>query len=161
MITQTAEYALRAIVYLGGNAGRPATTRQIAAATKVPRGYLSKVLQALGKAGLVDAHRGLHGGYVLARSLDDLSILDVVNAVDPVKRIDHCPLNLEAHREHLCSLHQRLDDAAAMIESFFRDAKVGQLLVEPNTSKPLCNVPPVTQENMVDDPCCTSRPIVP
>ncbi|MEO6809352.1 MAG: hypothetical protein ABI353_09610, partial [Isosphaeraceae bacterium] len=78
-----------------------------------------------------------------------------------VKRIDHCPLNLEAHRGHLCSLHQRLDDVAAMIESFFREANLGQMLAEQNPSKPLCDVPSVTQENIVKEPCCKSKRIGP
>jgi len=52
VISQTAEYALRSVVYLGSQAGQPVTTQRIAAATQVPAGYLSKVLQGLGRAGL-------------------------------------------------------------------------------------------------------------
>jgi Rrf2 family protein len=102
---------------------------------------LAKVLQALGKAGLVDAQRGLHGGYALARRLNELTVLEVVNAVDPLKRIHHCPLGLAEHRGNLCSLHRRLDQGLALIESFFEQTTVGQLLAEQGTSpNPLCAV---------------------
>src|SRR4051794_20289771 len=125
MISQTAEYALRAVVMLGSNPGSPRTTQQIAEKTRVPSGYLSKVLQALGRAGLVEAQRGLHGGFVLARPLDELTILDVINAVDPLKRITHCPLGIAAHGRRLCSLHRRLDEGLAQIESLFGATTVG------------------------------------
>ena len=118
MISQTAEYALRAVVMLGSNPGSPWTTRQIAAKTRVPSGYLSKVLQALGRAGLVEAQRGLYGGFVLSRSLDDLTVLDVINAVDPLKRIERCPRAGLRMELAWCSLHRRLDEGIAQIERF-------------------------------------------
>ncbi len=87
VISQTAEYALRAVVCLGGSTGEPMTSAAIAKLTRVPHGYLSKVLQGLSRAGLVDSQRGVGGGFVLVRSLDELTVLDVINAVDPLKRI--------------------------------------------------------------------------
>ena len=138
MISRTAEYALRAVVVLGSTPGSPRTTRQIAAQTRVPSGYLSKVLQALGRAGLVEAQRGLRGGFVLSRSLDELTILDVINAVDPLERINRCPLGLAAHGRRLCALHHRLDEGIAQIEALFGGTTIAQLLAEPNPSQPLC-----------------------
>jgi Rrf2 family protein len=138
MISQTAEYALRAVVVLGSSAGKPLTTRQIAEQTQVPSGYLSKVLQALGRAGLVQAQRGLYGGFVLGRSLDELTILDVINAVDPLERIDHCPLGLAAHRSRLCALHRRLDEGIAQVEELFGSTTIAQLLPDGNRQKALC-----------------------
>ena len=91
MISQTAEYALRAVVVLGSQPDRPMTTQEIARVSQVPSGYLSKVLQSLGRSGLVDARRGLRGGYVLSRQLDEVTVYDVVQAVDPLKR---CVLGL-------------------------------------------------------------------
>jgi Rrf2 family protein len=140
VISQTAEYALRSVVYLGSQIGQPVTTQRIAAATQVPAGYLSKVLQALGRAGLVDAQRGLKGGYALARPLDELTVLDVINAVDPLERITRCPLRSAVHDGHLCALHRRLDQAIATIESLYRETTIGQLLVEQGISEgPLCD----------------------
>src|SRR5262245_35614367 len=121
MISQTAEYALRAVVVLGNDPDRPKTTREVARLSQVPGGYLSKVLQSLGRHGIVEAHRGLRGGYLLRRPLGELTVYDVVNAVDPLKRILHCPLRLEAHAGRLCSLHQRLDNAIAMLETYFKE----------------------------------------
>jgi Rrf2 family transcriptional regulator, nitric oxide-sensitive transcriptional repressor len=139
VISQTAEYALRSVVYLGSQVGQPVTTQRIAAATRVPAGYLSKVLQALGKAGLVDAQRGLKGGYALARPLDELTVLDVINAVDPLERITRCPLGLAAHQGSLCSLHRRLDQAIALIEALYRQTTVEELLSEQGRGhSPLC-----------------------
>jgi Rrf2 family nitric oxide-sensitive transcriptional repressor len=138
MISQTTEYALRAVVWLAGHREDPLTTQQIAAGTRVPAGYLSKVLQALGKAGLVHSQRGLHGGFMLARPPERLSVLDVVNAVDPVPRIRRCPLGLRGHGTHLCPLHQRLDDAAGLVERSFKESMVSELLDEPERPAPLC-----------------------
>ena len=58
MFSQTAEYALRAVVWLANNDDAPMTTNQIAKATQVSPDYLSKVLWALGRSGLVHAQRG-------------------------------------------------------------------------------------------------------
>ena len=95
MISLTAEYALRAVSWLASNGKEPLVNRDIADATQVPSGYLAKVLQSLGRAGLVTSQRGLGGGFVLGRSAEEISVLDVVNAVDPLERIESCPLHIE------------------------------------------------------------------
>ncbi|MCW3097835.1 MAG: transcriptional repressor NsrR [Chthonomonadaceae bacterium] len=141
MISQTAEYALRAVAQLCSRPGEAQTTQQIADATHVPMPYLSKVLQALARAGLIHSQRGLHGGITLLRQPETLTVYDVVQAVDPMQRIMTCPLGLEAHGTHLCPLHRRLDDALLLVEQAFRDSTIADLLREPSTSKPLCPFP--------------------
>lgn len=141
MISQTAEYALRAVACLAAYPERSMTAPQVAEITKVPASYLSKVLQALGKAQLVRSRRGLHGGFLLAKSADKISLLDVINAVDPIKSIAKCPLDLETHGKNLCPLHSRLNEAIALIERAYRESTVGELLSQPGKSKPLCEMP--------------------
>jgi Rrf2 family transcriptional regulator, nitric oxide-sensitive transcriptional repressor len=140
MISQTAEYALRAIVYLADQ-GEPQTTQRIAEATRVPAGYLSKVMQSLARGGLVHSQRGLHGGFNLLRPPEKLTVWEVVDAVDPIQRIRTCPLGLKSHGANLCPMHKRLDDAMAMVETAFRNSTVRELLDEPTRSKPLCDFP--------------------
>lgn len=137
MISQTAEYALRAVICLANRPESPLTTQQIADLTRVPAGYLAKVLQALGRAGLVQSQRGLHGGSSLTRPPAEITVLDVVNAVDPLKRIHHCPLRLDAHKAELCPLHRRLDDAVALVQEAFGAYSLADLLAEPAASRPL------------------------
>ena len=140
MFSQTAEYALRAVVWLADNEAAPVTTQQIARATQVPADYLSKVMQALGRAGLVSAQRGKNGGFLLTRPARRVTILDVINCVDPIVRIRKCPLNLKSHGRVLCPLHRKLDDAMDHIEQAFSSTTIADLLEEPTTSKPLCNI---------------------
>lgn len=140
MISQTAEYALRAIVFLAMNSKGAFTTQQISASTKVPPAYLSKVLQALARAGLVQSQRGIGGGFVLSKPADAITIIEVVNSVDPIQRIRTCPLGLDAHGTNLCALHKRLDEATAVIEQAFADTTIGDLLARPTKSLPLCDV---------------------
>jgi Rrf2 family protein len=141
MISQTVEYALRAIVYLADQGEEARTTQQIAEATKVPAAYLSKVMQGLSRAKLVHSQRGLHGGFTLAHEPKDVTLWDVVQAIEPIERIRECPLGLVSHRLRLCPLHKRLDDAIALIERAFRDTTIAEVLAEPTTSKPLCAFP--------------------
>jgi len=141
MISQTTEYALRAIVYLAQHADESWTTKQIAAATRVPAGYLSKVLQGLSRAGLISSQRGRHGGFQLAEDPEKLNVLQVVNAVEPIRRITRCPLNLASHGADLCPLHRTLDETIALVEEKFSNTSVADLLGRSDTVEPLCDFP--------------------
>lgn len=124
----TAEYALRAVVCLAELAPNRATTDEIASITQVPRSYLSKVLDALVRGGIAVSHRGAHGGFELAASPRRLTALDVINAVDPLQRIDGCPLGLPEHAKGLCPLHRQLDDAIAMAEGALAAHTIAELI---------------------------------
>ena len=138
MFSQTVEYALRAVVHLAMHDAQALKTSDIAERTKVPAAYLSKVLQGLRAKGIVQLQRGVGGGVRLAKSADELTILDVVNAVDPIQRIDQCPLDLKSHGVHLCALHRRMDNAIMAMEEAFRSTTLAELLDDPNPSVPLC-----------------------
>lgn len=143
MISQTAEYALRAVVFLADHPNSASTVTQIAEATRVPAGYLAKVMQSLSRAGVVRSQRGLNGGFTLARDAAELTVLEVVNVVDPVRRYPECPLGLPNHGKQLCPLHRRLDDAARALEDAFGRTKLADLLEVPKSRRPLCAAPPV------------------
>jgi Rrf2 family protein len=138
MLSQTVEYSLRAVVFLADKS-EPQKTGQIAEATKVPPAYLSKVLQGLSRANIVRSQRGIGGGMTLARAPEEITILDVVNAVEPIGRIESCPLGLKQHGVHLCALHRRLDNALATVEEAFRNSTLAEVLADPNPSVPLCD----------------------
>ena len=142
MFSQTVEYALRAIVHLASNSPNGQTTEEIAKATRVPQAYLSKVLQGLVQSGVVKSQRGVGGGMSLVKKPAELTILEVVNAVDPIQRINTCPLGLAAHGVRLCPLHRRVDNALALVEDAFRGTTLQEVIDEPSESVPLCEFPP-------------------
>ena len=78
----------------------------------------------------------------LAKPAATLTILEVVNAVDPIQRIHTCPLGLVTHGVNLCALHRRLDNAIAMVEGAFASTTLAEVIQEPNPSVPLCSVLP-------------------
>ena len=128
MISQSAEYSLRALICLARSRGTPLTTQQIAQHAKIPSGYLAKILQALARAGLVSGQRGLNGGFLLTAEPGAVTLLEVVRLTDASRRIETCPMGI--HGNHLCPLHRRLDDAAAAVESALARTTLAELLVE-------------------------------
>lgn len=139
MLPKTAEYALRAAVWLGRTPNTPQSADQLAKAIRVPRRYLHKVLQDLVKAGLVRSQSGPGGGYALTRSPDEITILDTINAVGCIQRIRRCPLGLDSHSS-LCPLHEELDKAYAAMEDAFSRVTVAQVLSRPSLIQPLSEV---------------------
>jgi Rrf2 family protein len=138
MISQTAEYALRAVVWLASHPDIAVSTPAIAEATRVPAGYLSKVLQELSRAGIVESQPGRNGGFRLIRSPEALSVLDVINTLDPIERIRQCPLGMESHAAQLCPLHRRLDGAIGLMQQAFAQSTIAELVLESGSSAPLC-----------------------
>ena len=137
MISKTAEYALRAVACMGSHGTAPTSADVLAEQTKVPRRYLTRVLQDLAAAGLVQSRSGPGGGYVLSRDPQELTILDVINTVDPIERIRQCPLGLKGHQQ-LCPLHAELDKAYAATEAAFAKVTIKELLTSTSPIVPLC-----------------------
>jgi Rrf2 family protein len=138
VISQAAEYALRAAVCLAQNPAAPLTIERIARDARVPAGYLAKVMQLLVRARLVTSQRGINGGFLLAASTGELTLLRIVSAVDPSRRIGACPLGLHHPGDVLCPLHRRLDEAAAKVEEILASTTVSELITDTSGVKPLC-----------------------
>lgn len=137
MLSKTSEYALRSMVWLAKQ--DPLVflkTEEIAKAVKTPEAYLSKILQSLNKAGLIQARKGMNGGYSLSKSAADISLFDVISAVDPSPRFLKCPLGIPNH-QILCPLHQKLDNVHAEMERLFGNCYLSDLIANGKNS-PLC-----------------------
>ena len=130
MFTTTTEYALRAAVFLAESPARQ-TAHSVAAATHVPERYMSKLLQVLVDAGLADSQRGPSGGFILSRPPRAITALEVVQAVEPIRRIETCPLGLPEHCPTLCPLHQLLDSLAGIAESRLGGTTLADLIGHP------------------------------
>lgn len=127
MLSQTAEYALRAAVYLASVAPEVKTAVAISDVVKIPVPYLSKVLQNLAKGRIVASQRGLHGGFALAKPAEEISVLDVVNCVDSLERPTHCPLGIPDHIG-LCPLHRRLYEAISELQASLGRTTLAEML---------------------------------
>lgn len=141
MLSQTVEYALRAVTFMAAAPEAAHTVDRIAEETQVPAAYLAKVMQQLVRGGLVASRRGVGGGFMLTKSPGRLRILEIVQAVDPIERITTCPLGIAAHGTRLCPLHRRLDNALAGMEKAFSESTLAEILAEPTRSRPLCSFP--------------------
>ncbi len=75
---------------------------------------------------------------MLTESPREMSIWDIVNVVEPMKRFEQCPLGIQSHGSTLCPLHRRLDRAMETVETIFRETTVAEMLSEPGSVTPLC-----------------------
>ncbi len=85
------KYGVRALFEIARNFGRgPLSIKEIVERQRLSLSYLEQILHKLGKAGIIESVRGPHGGYVLARKPADLTIGDVVRALEGPIALSHC-----------------------------------------------------------------------
>ena len=90
-ITRQADYAVRAVYYLSTlSSDSRASTSQIAEEQRIPPSFLAKIISQLSVAGLLHTSRGARGGVTLAQSPDEISLLDVVEAIDGPIQLNEC-----------------------------------------------------------------------
>jgi Rrf2 family protein len=93
-ITRQADYALRAMLYLARqDPTKRAATSHIAEHQHIPSSFLAKIISQLSIAGLITTSRGAHGGVSLSRKPDDISILEVIEAIDGPVSLNDCTGN--------------------------------------------------------------------
>lgn len=118
LLTQRNQYALRAIVELAGRVGSgPVKVSEIASAQAIPRRFLEVILGQLKGSGLVAAKRGYHGGYILLRDPEKITVGNVIRFLqgepDP-KDCQNCVSKLKCPAEKECafaSLWNRVNEA--------------------------------------------------
>jgi Rrf2 family protein len=130
VLSGTAEYALRAVVYIARRpGGEPVRATDLAQAIAVPRNYLSKILHGLSRAGVLRSTRGKRGGFRLAVPPEDLPLLRVVSVFDDVTARRTCLLGRpECSDRRPCPVHHRWKAASEEIARFFRETTLGDLL---------------------------------
>jgi Rrf2 family protein len=90
-ITRQADYAVRAVLHLArvGNTERSATS-SVAKEQNIPPSFLAKIISQLSIAGLLHTSRGARGGVTLAREPKDITLLEVVEAIDGPIQLNEC-----------------------------------------------------------------------
>ena len=96
-ITRRADYALRAVLQVARySPAERATTREIAGQQRIPLPFLAKIITRLVTVGIFDTSRGVGGGVSLARPLNAISVLDVIEAIDGPIEVNLCVLDPSA-----------------------------------------------------------------
>jgi Rrf2 family protein len=116
-ITRQADYAVRAMVYLAQHGPEHrAATGQIAKEKKIPPSFLAKIVSQLSVAGLLQTSRGARGGVSLAKPAEDITVLDVVEAIDgPILLNDCVGDNITCDYDDDCPLKPVWCDAQKML----------------------------------------------
>jgi Rrf2 family transcriptional regulator, iron-sulfur cluster assembly transcription factor len=121
--SQTAEYALRAMIYLAAlGEGESISGRDLSAHTDIPPHYLSKIMRRLVVEGLVDSQRGHNGGFQLARPAAEIRFLDVLLAADYVPSGNRCAFGWgKCDAAYPCPLHEAWGNMSEQFARWARD----------------------------------------
>ncbi len=139
-LTRAADYAVRVMIQLVAS---PAEQRvllpDLAAATEAPESFLSKVLQALARAGLIDSKRGHSGGFQISNRGRAASMRDVIEAIDGPVCLNVCLVSgRSCRRKATCPAHPVWEKAQmAMLEVLSR-ATIAEMAME--QSERLCTL---------------------
>lgn len=129
-ITRAGEYAVLAATHLARQGGdRPVMIEEICETESLPRSFLAKILQTLCRANLVRSQRGAHGGFRLARDPAEISVLDLIEAIEGPIAIQRCldePVQCE--RSDLCALCDVFGEAQNRMTEVFANTTVSDLL---------------------------------
>jgi len=131
-ITRQADYAVRAVLYLSrmGDDQRAATSK-VAQAQRIPPSFLAKIISQLSIAGLLRTSRGARGGVTLARAPKDITLLEVVEAIDGPIMLNECVGdNVTCAFDKDCPLRPVWCDAQEELVNRLRGTNFEQLMAQ-------------------------------
>lgn len=133
MISQTALTAVRALILLAREApvARLHSPRHVAAQLRTSPSYTSKVLSSLVKAGLLESHRGAHGGVRLARAPREITLLEIVEAAQGPLLGDYCAQVAERKLPLTCAFHQAATQLQRAMVGVLRRWTLAELAARP------------------------------
>jgi Rrf2 family protein len=146
-LTRAADYAVRVMIHLASQPeGTVVSKTLLAKAAEAPESFLSKILQTLARAGLIQARRGVVGGFALLPQGARASLLEVVEAIDGPIALNVCVTSgASCHRHAECQAHKVWIEAQSAMLSVLRNARIAEMIPARESSSTLLNIANVNQ----------------
>lgn len=131
-ITQEADYAIRIVLFLSILGKSKKTEAQVISdAENIPDRFTLKILRKLNQAQITKSFRGVNGGYILIKCPDEISLKDIVEAIDGKIAINKCLIdgsNCNLNRASYCSVHKALENVQNTISNELEKVKFSDLI---------------------------------
>jgi Rrf2 family transcriptional regulator, iron-sulfur cluster assembly transcription factor len=110
--TKTTTYALRILIFMANSDQNEFTASFLSETLKIQSRYLRRILTDLAKYGFIRSRRGKNGGFVFAKSLKEIYLADIVDAIEGIGKFKTCMLgNLDCEMIETCAVHDIFDEA--------------------------------------------------
>lgn len=128
-LSKSCEYGLQAILYISHKSSdEPIALHDISDNLHIPRHFLSKILQSLAHDGMVISHRGIKGGFSLAKSPCEITISDLIRSIDGTAFMDECILGFPGcDSDSPCPVHDSWKSAKDILLNVFQRKNVEEL----------------------------------
>lgn len=121
VITRETDYAIRCVLYLSGQRDQPTVVDAIAQEMRIPKSFLAKIVQKLSRAGILESFRGVKGGFKLARQPAEISILDVMVAMQGPAEVNKCAVDMsQCNLRSTCIVHPVWTELRKNVEDYLR-----------------------------------------
>lgn len=130
LFTTTTEYALRGLAELviRGGATQPVLLAELVDGTDLPREFMAKVFQRLVKSGILHSAKGRGGGFTLARGADEISMMDVLVALEGPQHFNGCVLGLDRCNDAMpCPQHDMYKPIRFKLRDYLTNTSVDEL----------------------------------
>jgi FeS assembly SUF system regulator len=129
-LTNLADYAVVLMCEIASTDNR-VSAHDLAASTNIPLPTVSKILNALGRGKLLMSHRGLKGGFALARSSDEITTADIIEAIDGPIALTHCtePEEIDCGFVGICGMRPKWQVINRAVRDALADVKLSTLIV--------------------------------
>ncbi|MCX7611770.1 MAG: Rrf2 family transcriptional regulator [Ignavibacterium sp.] len=109
IFSKKCEYGLQAILYMSAKEEDCiCTSEEIAKKLKIPKEFVSKILQSLTESGIVNSKKGKNGGFLLAKKTSKIKLIDIVKAIDGLEIFNRCVLGFpNCSPEKPCPVHDK------------------------------------------------------
>lgn len=123
-ISEAASIALHSMIYITLHSEKPSSTKEIAASFGISVNHLSKVLQRLVKSGLLNSIKGPLGGFILTRKCDDITFLEIYEAIDGPVRQGCCLFGKSLCTSKECIMGDFLNATNKSVKEFFGNKRL-------------------------------------
>ena len=139
MLSATCKYGIRAVIFIASRPDRKSNTglKQIADELNIPQPYLAKILQILARKKILHSAKGPHGGFYILKPADELTLMDIIEAIDGGEFFDSCYVtgercNFDKPDKGLCVLHNDLRKEKERMSKFFSSKTIESIVRQIN-----------------------------
>lgn len=131
LITKASEYAILSLIVISKEK-KPIRSESLAKQLSIPKSFLAKILQSLAKAKILTSFKGINGGFSLAREAKDISMIDIMSAVEgknpAVFECSPSENDCPSDKANICSIWPFLNNLQKKIDNFLAELTLADIL---------------------------------